>query len=68
MWIFFIGPVKVSQRWFVISGSDRAHESTWEMKNKSENSGEGKLSRRAEIEWEGVGQGILVRMRLRDKG
>ena len=43
---FFIGPVKVSQRWFVISGSDRAHESTWEMKIKSENSGEGKLSRR----------------------
>lgn len=46
---FYIGPVKVSQRWFVISGSDRAHDSTWKMKNKSEDSGESKLSRRRNL-------------------
>lgn len=41
----------VSQRWFVISRSDRTHESIWKMKNKSENSGEGKLFRRNLILW-----------------
>lgn len=40
---------------FVISGGGRVRESIWKRKNKSENSGEGKLSRRRNLTLWGKG-------------